>query len=211
MHRNRIALERRICPLARGRNRVRSTWPSKFRSAMSLMVHPALLIRKAPSENTASCCKVGNPPAACSIAAQHGRRVSKIGVGRSSRANLAYGRQALGKTRPTQSFARISLRSGVADVMLLPVIGRERSVFSVLYSSREQYSVLHRWSRSKKRSVRSPKEFRSPVGVRKSRMPGPAGSGRLSMGSRVGGSQALDLLVRQPTPDPIRASKGFFD
>ena len=74
-----------ICPLVMGRCVVRLTCLSKSRSAMSLMVQPALRISTVPATNTSSKCQPGKPSAATHSAASVGHTNTSQPAGRFQR------------------------------------------------------------------------------------------------------------------------------
>ena len=51
------------CPEGIGRERVRSTWPSRSRSTMSFQVQPAPRMANAPMKNSTTCQRLGQRPA----------------------------------------------------------------------------------------------------------------------------------------------------
>ena len=79
-----------ICPLVIGRCVVRLTCLSKSRSAMSLMVQPALRIRNVPSTKTTSRCQPGKPSPATHNAASVGQTSTSQPAGRLKRIRSRY-------------------------------------------------------------------------------------------------------------------------
>ncbi len=91
------------CPDGIGRDRVRSTLPSRSRSVMSFQVQPAPRMTKAPTKNSAtSHGSVRRSPAMPQASAadhQQGIRRSQDPIGRSKRESRRYGRVQSGAPR----------------------------------------------------------------------------------------------------------------
>ena len=72
-------------PVTSGRSRVRSTWPSRFRSARSLAIHPAARITTMPAKKMASSRRLGKPSLASTIPHSVGAASRKVPIGLSKR------------------------------------------------------------------------------------------------------------------------------
>mmetsp|Transcript_6878 Transcript_6878/g.13607 ORF Transcript_6878/g.13607 Transcript_6878/m.13607 type:complete len:206 (-) Transcript_6878:89-706(-) len=114
-------------PAARGRVLVRSTLLSMSISHISLIVHPAPRITKAPIPNLVIIHRSGKAPMGATIAMlqQHGQRSNHVPIGLSSRASSAYGLSGTGIRFIKAFCARRALFGVVFTVLVVTVsIGR---------------------------------------------------------------------------------------
>ena len=103
---NMVACATVTCFDGIGRERVRSTSPSRSRSTRSFQVQPAPRIAKAPMKKRTMCHALGKWPSrmpASPTDHQHGTSRSHEPIGRSSRARRRYGRLN-GGARPSTQF-----------------------------------------------------------------------------------------------------------